>query len=71
MRAPGPFPRPVPLNGLGRGVYFGIPYSCPRSGPHRTHTPHGSLLKIGGNKQCPAQGMNAGGPRTGTGLGLP
>jgi len=29
-RAPGPFPRPAPLNGLGRGVFFGIPCPCPR-----------------------------------------
>ena len=70
-RAPGPFPRPAPLNGLGRGVFFGIPRLCPRSGPRPTHTPDGSPLKIGGNKWGPVQGMSAGGPRTGPGWGLP
>ena len=34
-RALGPFPRSAPLNGLGRGVFFGIPCPCPRSGPRR------------------------------------
>jgi len=29
-RAPGPFPRPAPLNGLGRDVFFRIPCPCPR-----------------------------------------
>jgi len=70
-RAPGPFPRPAPLNGLGRGVFFGIPGPCPRSGPHPTHTPNGSPLKMGGNKRGPVQGMSAGGPRAGAGRGLP
>jgi len=70
-RAPGRFPRPAPLNGLGRGVFFGIPCPCPRSGPRPTHTPDGSPLKIGGNKRGPVQGMSAGGPRTGAGWGLP
>jgi len=70
-RAPGPFPRPAPLNGLGRGVFFGIPCPCPRSGPRPTHTPDGSPLKIGGNKRGPVQGMSAGGPLTGAGRGLP
>jgi len=60
-RTPGPFPRPAPLNGLGRGVFFGIPCPCPRSGPRPTHTPDGSRLKIGGNKRGPVQGMSAGG----------
>jgi len=71
VRAPGPFPRPAPLNGLGRGVYFGIRCPRPRSGPRPTHTPDGSQLKIGGNKWGPVQGMKAGGPWTGTGRGLP
>jgi len=66
-RAPGPFPRPAPLNGLGRCVFFGIPCPCPRSGPRPTHTPDGSPLKIGGNKRGPVQGMSAGGPLTGAG----
>jgi len=70
-RAPGPFPRPAPLNGLGRGVFFGIPCPCPRTSPRPTHTPDGSPLKIGGNKRGPVQGMSAGGPRTGAGRGLP
>jgi len=70
-RAPGPFPRPAPLNGLGRGVFFGIPCPCPRSGPRPTHTPDGSPLKMGGNKRGPVQGMSAGGPRAGAGWGLP
>jgi len=61
--APGPFPRPAPLNGLGRGVFFGIPCPCPRSGPRSTHTPARSPLKMGGNKWDPVQGMSAGGPR--------
>ena len=63
--SPRPFPRPAPLNGLGRGVFFGIPYPCPRSGPCPTHTPDGSPLKIGGNKRGPVQGMSAGGPQKG------
>jgi len=66
-RAPGPFPRPAPLNGLGRGVFFGIAGPCPRSGPRPTHTPNGSPLKMGGNKRGPVQGMSAGGPRAGAG----
>jgi len=70
-RAPGPFPRPAPLNGLGRGVFFGIPCPCARSGPRPTHTPDGSPLKMCGNKQGPVQGMSAGGPRAGAGRGLP
>ena len=70
-RAPGSFPRPAPLNGLGRGVLFGIPCPCPRSGPRPTHTPDGSPLKIGGNKRDPVQGMSASGPLTGAGRGLP
>jgi len=70
-RAPGPFPRPAPLNGLGRGVSFGILCPCPRSGPSPTHTPDGSPLKMGGNKRGPVQGMSAGGPRAGAGRGLP
>jgi len=70
-RAPGPFPGPAPLNGLGRGVFFGIPCPCPRSGHRPTHTPDGSPLKLGGNKRGPAQGMSAGGPCRGAGLGLP
>jgi len=53
MQAPAHFPRPAPLNRLGRVVFFGIPYPCPRSGPCPTHTRDGSLLKIGGNKQGP------------------
>ena len=64
---PWPFPRPAPLNGLGRGVFFGSPCPCPRSGPRPTHTPDGSSLKIGGNKRGPVQGMSAGGPLTGAG----
>ena len=70
-RAPGPFPRPAPLNGLGRAVFFGIPCPCPRSDPRPTHTPDGSPLKIGGNKRGPVQGMSAGGPLTGAGRRLP
>jgi len=70
-RAPGPFPRPAPLNDLGRGVFFRIPCPCPRSGPRPTHTPVGSPLKIGANKPGPVQGMSAGGPLTGAGRGLP
>jgi len=31
MRAHGPFPRPAPLNGLGRGVLFDIPCHWPIS----------------------------------------
>jgi len=54
-RAPGPFPRPAPLNGLGRGVFFGIPCPCPRSGPRPTHTRDGSPLKMGGNKRGPSR----------------
>jgi len=50
-RAPGPFPRPAPLKGLGRGVFFGIPCPCARSGPRPTHTPDGSPLKMCGNKR--------------------
>ena len=69
--APGPFPRPAPLNGLGRSVFFGIPGPCPRSGPRPTHTPNGSPLKLGGNKRGPVQGMSEGGPRAGAGRGLP
>jgi len=71
MRAPGLFPRRAPLRGLGRGVVFGIPCPCSGSGPRPTHTPDGSLLKIGGNKRCPVQGMNDGGPQTEAGRGLP
>ena len=67
---PGPFPRPAPLNALGRGVFFGILYPWPRSGPCPTHTPDGSPLKIGGNKWGPVQGMSAGRPRTEAGWGL-
>jgi len=70
-RAPGPFPRPAPLKGLGRGVFFSVPCPCPRSGHRPTHTPGGSPLKIGGNKRGPVQRMSAGGPRTGAGWGLP
>ena len=66
-RALGPFPCPAPLNGLGRGVFFGIPCSCPPSCPRTTYTPDGSPLKIGGNKRGPVQGMSAGGPRWGQG----
>ena len=55
MRAPGPFPRPTPLNGLGRGVFFGIPCPCPCSGPNPTHTTDGPPLKIGGNKRGPCR----------------
>jgi len=51
--APGPFPSPAPLNGLGRGVFFGIPCPCPRSSPRPTHTPDGSPLKMGGKKRGP------------------
>jgi len=70
-RAPGPVPRPAPLKGLARGVFFGIPCLCPRSGPHPTHTPDASPLKMGGNKRGPVQGMSAGGPRAGAGWRLP
>jgi len=70
-RAPGPCPRPAPLNGLGRGVFFGIPCPCPRSGLRPTHTPDGSPLIIAGNKQGPVQGTSAGGPQAGAGRGLP
>ena len=45
-RAPGPVPRPAPLNGLGRGVFFGIPCPCPCSGPRPTHPPDGFPLMI-------------------------
>jgi len=64
------FPRRAALNGLGRGVFIGIPCRCPPSGPSPTHTPDGFPLKIGGNKQGPVQGMSAGGPRTGAGREL-
>jgi len=57
--SPRPFSRPVPLNGQGRGVFFGIPCPCPPSGPLPAHTPDGSRLKIGGNKPGPIQGMCA------------
>jgi len=70
-RAPGPFPRPAPLNRLGLGVFFGIPCPCPHSGPRPTHSPDGSALKMGGNKRGPVYGMSAGGPRAGAGRGLP
>ena len=70
-RAPGPFLRPAPLNGLGRGVFFGIPCPCASSGPRPTHTPDGSPSKMCGNKRGPVQGMSAGGPRAGAGRGLP
>ena len=66
-RAPGPVPRPAPLDGLWRGVFFGIPCPCPRSGPRPTHTPDGSPLKMGGNKRGPVQGMSVGRPRAGAG----
>ena len=69
--APGPFPRPAPRNPLGRGLFFAIPCPCPGSGPRPTHNPDRYLLKVGGNKQGPVPGMNVGGPRTGTGRGLP
>ena len=52
---PGPFPRHAPLNSMGRGVIFGIPCPCPASCPRPTHTPHGSPLKIGGNKWGPSR----------------
>jgi len=55
-RAPGPFPRPPPLNSLGRGVFFGIRCPCPRSSPRPTHTPDGCPLKIRGNKRGPGPG---------------
>ena len=61
-RAPGTYPHPGPLSGLGPDVYFGIPSPCPRSGARPTHTPDGSLLKIGGNKWGTVQGMKAGRP---------
>ena len=70
-RAPGPFPGPAPLNGLGWGVFFGIPCPSPRLGPCPTLTPAGSPLKIGGNKEGPGQGMNLGGPWIAPGWGLP
>ena len=54
-RAPGPFPRPAPLKGLGRGVFFGIPCPCRPSGPRPTKTPDGSPLKMGGNKRGPSR----------------
>ena len=68
--APGPFPSPAPLNGLGRGVFFGIPCPCSRSGPRPTHTPDGSPLKMSGNKRGPVLGMSAGGRWAGVGRGL-
>ena len=61
-QAPGPFPGPALLNGLGRGVFFGIPCPSRRAGPRPTHIPDGSPLKIGGNKRGPVLGMSAGGP---------
>ena len=70
-RAAGLFPRPAPLNCLGRGVFFGIPSPCPRSGPCPTHTPDGSPLQIRGNKRGLVQGMSPGGPWMGAGRGLP
>jgi len=70
-RAPGPFPNPAPLNGLGWGVFFGIPCPSSPSGPCPTYTPDGSPSKIGGNKRGPVQGMSPGGPRTGAGSGSP
>jgi len=67
MQAPGHFPRPAPLNGLGRSVFFGIPSPCPGSSPRPTHRSDGSRLKISGNKRGPVQGLSAGGPRMGAG----
>ena len=52
---PSPCARPAPLNGLGRGVFFGIPCPCPRSGPRPTHTPDRSPLKMGRNKRGPSR----------------
>ena len=68
---PRPFSGPTPLNGLGRGVFFGFPCPSPRSGPRPTHAPDGYPLKIGGNKRGPVQGMSLGGPETGARRGLP
>jgi len=70
-RAPGSFPRLAPLNGLGRGFFFGIPCPGPGLGPRPTHTPDWSPLKMGGNKRGPVLGMSVGGPRAGAGRGLP
>ena len=55
MGATGPFRRPESLNGLVRGVFFGIPCPCPRSRFRLTHTPDGSPLKIGRNKRGPCR----------------
>ena len=40
-RAPGPFPRPGPLAGPGRGVFAGFPRPGTRQGPRPAHTPDG------------------------------
>jgi len=71
MRAPGIFPCPTQLNGLGQGVFIGIPCPCSCSGHRLTHPSDGSPLKIGGHKWGALKGISAGGPRTGEGRGLP
>jgi len=65
--APSPFPRPAPLNGLGRGVFFGIPCPSRGSGPRPTHTLDGSPLKMGGNKRGPCREWVRLGPGRGRG----
>jgi len=66
-----PFSPPCPAQRPGAGCLFrhSLPLSPLRPPP--THTPDGSPLKMGGNKQGPVQGMSAGGPRAGAARGLP
>ena len=51
-------------------MFLDIPRPCPRPVPRPTHRPDGPLLKIGGGKRGPIQGMSAGRPRTGAGRRL-
>jgi len=46
-RAPSPFPRPAPLNGLEWAVIFSIPCPSPRSCPNPTHSPRRVPAKNG------------------------
>ena len=65
--APGPFPRPAPLDSPGLSIFLNIPRPYPHPGLHPAHPPDGLPLKIGGEKRGPIQGMSAGRPRTGAG----
>jgi len=73
LKSPGASPLSPPRHTqrLGAGCLFqhSLPLSLLR--PHRTHIPDVSPLKIDSNKQSPIQEMNAGGPRTRAGWGLP